>query len=147
LELRILGPLEARPQGGDPVRAGPSKQRAVLAPLATRPGHMVPIHTLIDGRGPPERALASRQVYMSRLRRAPEPDRAAGGRVTILMSRAPSYLVAVPPEAVDATRLASAMEHSPDDPDALSDALSPWRATRLGATPLGVRHPAPAANA
>ncbi|MER7277640.1 BTAD domain-containing putative transcriptional regulator [Dactylosporangium sp. NPDC000244] len=144
MELRILGPLEALTDDGVPIDLGTPKQRAVLALLATRPGRVVPVQTLVDelwADEPPERAIASLQAYVSRLRRALEPDRAARGPATVLVSRAPGYLLAVPPEAVDAVRFAAAVGPADggDDPAVLDAALALWRGDplpELGDSPL-----------
>ncbi|WP_433084975.1 BTAD domain-containing putative transcriptional regulator [Dactylosporangium sp. CA-052675] len=144
MELRILGPLEALTDDGVPIDLGTPKQRAVLALLATRPGRVVPVQTLVDelwADEPPERAIASLQAYVSRLRRALEPGRAARGTATVLVSRAPGYVLAVPPEAVDAVRFAAAAgsAHGGDDPAVLGAALELWRGDplpELGDSPL-----------
>ncbi|WP_432991379.1 BTAD domain-containing putative transcriptional regulator [Dactylosporangium sp. CA-233914] len=140
LQLRILGPLEVD-NGADPVDTGTPKQRAVLAMLATQPGRIVSVQRLIDelwADEPPERAIASLQAYVSRLRRALEPGRTSRDRSAVLVSRAPGYLLQVPPDAVDAARFATAVERAaahPADPAAalstLTDALSMWRGDPL----------------
>ncbi|MFI5908845.1 BTAD domain-containing putative transcriptional regulator [Dactylosporangium sp. NPDC051541] len=136
MELRILGPLEVYSSGGTQIDLGTPKQRAIIALLATRPGRVVPVQTLVDelwADEPPERAIASLQAYVSRLRRALEPGRTARDRSTVLVSRAPGYLLAVPPEAVDATRFGTVVEgfSDRDDPAVLSAALELWRGDPL----------------
>ncbi|MEV6925726.1 BTAD domain-containing putative transcriptional regulator [Dactylosporangium sp. NPDC051485] len=144
MELRILGPLEAIGPDGAEVDLGTPKQRAVLAMLATQPGRVVPVQRLIDelwADEPPQRALASLQAYVSRLRRALEPGRSSRDRSAVLVTRAPGYLLAVPGSRVDAARLAAAVQsHRPgDDPAGLTAALALWRGDplpELGDSPL-----------
>ncbi|MEV0135371.1 BTAD domain-containing putative transcriptional regulator [Dactylosporangium sp. NPDC050688] len=147
LQIRILGPLEVVGEGG-PVDTGTPKQRAVLAMLTMQPGRTVSVQRLIDelwADEPPERAIASLQAYVSRLRRALEPGRTARDRSTVLVSRAPGYQLMVPADAVDAARFAAAVEQARAGTDpaealrVLTDALQLWRADplpELGDSPL-----------
>ncbi|MFF5225565.1 BTAD domain-containing putative transcriptional regulator [Dactylosporangium sp. NPDC000521] len=147
LQIRILGPLEVVGEGG-PVDTGTPKQRAVLAMLTMQPGRTVSVQRLIDelwADEPPERAIASLQAYVSRLRRALEPGRTARDRSTVLVSRAPGYQLMVPADAVDAARFAAAVEQARTGTDpavalqVLTDALHLWRADplpELGDSPL-----------
>ncbi|MEV4132091.1 BTAD domain-containing putative transcriptional regulator [Dactylosporangium sp. NPDC049742] len=147
LQIRILGPLEVVGESG-PVDTGTPKQRAVLAMLTMQPGRTVSVQRLIDelwSDEPPERAIASLQAYVSRLRRALEPGRTARDRSTVLVSRAPGYQLMVPADAVDAARFAAAVEQARTGTDpavalqVLTDALHLWRADplpELGDSPL-----------
>ncbi|MET7419804.1 BTAD domain-containing putative transcriptional regulator [Dactylosporangium sp. NPDC005555] len=147
LQIRILGPLEVVGDGG-PVDTGTPKQRAVLAMLTMQPGRTVSVQRLIDelwADEPPERAIASLQAYVSRLRRALEPGRTARDRSTVLVSRTPGYQLMVPADAVDAARFAAAVEQARTGTDpavalrVLTDALHLWRADplpELGDSPL-----------
>ncbi|MEV4515727.1 BTAD domain-containing putative transcriptional regulator [Dactylosporangium sp. NPDC049525] len=147
LQIRILGPLEVVGERG-PVDTGTPKQRAVLAMLTMQPGRTVSVQRLIDelwADEPPERAIASLQAYVSRLRRALEPGRTARDRSTVLVSRAPGYQLMVPADAVDAARFAAAVEQARTGTDpaealrVLTDALQLWRADplpELGDSPL-----------
>ncbi|MEU7867686.1 BTAD domain-containing putative transcriptional regulator [Dactylosporangium sp. NPDC049140] len=136
LQFRILGPLEVD-NAGAPVDTGTPKQRAVLAMLATQPGRVVSVQRLIDelwADEPPERAIASLQAYVSRLRRALEPGRTARDRSAVLVSRSPGYVLQVPAESVDAARFAAAVERTGEPADvlpALSEALDLWRGDPL----------------
>ncbi|MDG6109684.1 AfsR/SARP family transcriptional regulator [Dactylosporangium aurantiacum] len=134
-----MGPLEVVGEGG-PVDTGTPKQRAVLAMLTMQPGRTVSVQRLIDelwADEPPERAIASLQAYVSRLRRALEPGRTARDRSTVLVSRAPGYQLMVPAGAVDAARFAAAVEQARTGTDpaealrVLTDALQLWRADPL----------------
>jgi DNA-binding SARP family transcriptional activator len=70
--VRILGPVEARTDRGDPVPLGPPKQRAVLAALMLRAGHAVTAAELVDvlwPTDPPRSAVKNLQLYVHQLRR------------------------------------------------------------------------------
>nr|MBA3375652.1 winged helix-turn-helix domain-containing protein [Actinomycetota bacterium] len=61
MEFRLLGPLEAR-VGGEAVRLGGAKQRALLAVLLLRADEVVSVERLIDevwGDTPPPSAAHS----------------------------------------------------------------------------------------
>ncbi|WP_330186308.1 BTAD domain-containing putative transcriptional regulator [Dactylosporangium sp. AC04546] len=148
MEFRILGPLEVVTGDSDPVDVGTPKQRAVLTMLAAQPGRTVSVQRLVEelwADEPPERATASLQAYVSRLRRALEPGRTSRDRSAVLVSRAPGYFLAVPDEAVDATRFAAAVAAARSDGpseatvQSLTAALQLWRGDplpELGDSPL-----------
>ena len=72
LELRVLGPLEAR-NGEAGIALGGKKLRALLAVLALEPGRVVSVDRLIEclwPGDPPETAAHAVQVYVSQLRKA-----------------------------------------------------------------------------
>ena len=83
--------------GGRPVDLGGPRQRGVLALLLVARGDVVSVDRLIDDlwRGePPPRATGALQAYVSNLRRALEPDRAAAGAgASVLVSEPPGYAV------------------------------------------------------
>ena len=71
MEYRVLGPLEVRDDDRSLPLAG-AKQRALLALLVLNANHVVSRERLIDelwGEDPPETAVTSVQVYVSRLRK------------------------------------------------------------------------------
>ena len=71
MEFRVLGPLEVRVDGG-PLPLGGEKQRALLALLVLNANRVVSRERLIDelwGDDPPETAVQTVQVYVSRLRK------------------------------------------------------------------------------
>ncbi len=80
--IQVLGPLEVTVDGV-PVGVGGPRQRCVLARLIAARGRVVSADRLIEdlyaGEAPPK-ALAAVQSYVSHLRRALEPGRAAWGR-------------------------------------------------------------------
>src|SRR5207249_8178712 len=71
LDYRVLGPLEVR-DGEESVPLAGAKQRALLALLLVHANHVLSRDRLIDelwGDEPPETAVQSLQVYVSRLDR------------------------------------------------------------------------------
>ncbi|MEV4359883.1 BTAD domain-containing putative transcriptional regulator [Nonomuraea sp. NPDC049625] len=105
MEFRVLGPLEVRADGGEPVGLGGARPRAVLARLLIARGVVVSTDTLIHdmyGDTPPPSALSSLHSYVSNLRRAIEPDRGPWAKPKVLIGRPPGYLLAA--DDVDASR-------------------------------------------
>ncbi|MGH9157256.1 MAG: AfsR/SARP family transcriptional regulator, partial [Acidimicrobiales bacterium] len=103
LQFGILGPLEVR-SGEALVDVGRPKQRAVLAALLIEANRVVAVDSLVErlwGDDAPARAVDSLQVYISGLRRALEPGRAAGTASTVLVTRAPGYVLCVEAGALD----------------------------------------------
>jgi DNA-binding SARP family transcriptional activator len=93
LSVQLLGPVEVRIDDVLFDLGGP-QQRAVIAHLALEPGHVVSVERLIDrlwGDEPPRTPLGTLQSYVSRLRRALEPRRAAGAPAEVLVSEACSW--------------------------------------------------------
>src|SRR5438093_7125846 len=98
MEYRVLGPLEAL-AGEEPLPLGGSKQRALLALLLLNANRVVSRERLIDdlwGDDPPETAVTSVQVYISRLRKLLPAD--------ALVTRPPGYLFSVDTKAIDIHR-------------------------------------------
>jgi DNA-binding SARP family transcriptional activator len=137
LTLRVLGAFEAY-DGERAVELGGPRQRSVLALLAVARGRVVAVDRIVEGlwRGePPPSAIGALQAYISHLRRALEPGRAARTAAQVLVSAAPGYALRLEPEQVDAwhferlTRDAVALLGS--DPAtakaALDTALGLWR--------------------
>ena len=88
MEYRVLGPLEVRDGEGSLPLAG-AKQRALLALLLVHANQVVSRDRLIDelwGDEPPETAVQSLQVYVSRLRKLLPAE--------TLLTRPPGYLLA-----------------------------------------------------
>jgi DNA-binding SARP family transcriptional activator len=138
----ILGPLEVW-DGARPVELGGPKQRAVLAVLAVTPNQVVALDTIVDrlwGDEAPARALSSLHAYISNLRRAIEPDRPRRAPATVLVSKAPGYVLSVEPEDLDALRFERLVADGRQraavgDPAAaaslLGEALALWRGPAL----------------
>src|SRR3954451_2709363 len=101
MELRILGPLEAR-AGGRSLPLGGPRQRALLAALLLRAHETISVDRLVDdlwGEAPPPTAAHTVQVLVSRLRRALGAD---GPR--LLVTRPPGYAAVPAAEELDLTR-------------------------------------------
>ena len=106
-------------------------QRALLAALLLRAGHVVPTEQLVDelyGAEPPKTATASLQNSVVALRKALGPD--------VLVTRPPGYVLAVSPEQIDARRfeqlLADARSASAESAARSSSARSTlWRGPPL----------------
>ena len=89
MEYRVLGPLEVLGEDG-PLPLGGAKQRALLALLLLNANRVVSRERLIDdlwGDDPPETAVTTVQVYVSRLRKVLP----AG----VLVTQPPGYLLRV----------------------------------------------------
>jgi DNA-binding SARP family transcriptional activator len=102
----ILGPLEAR-DGEREIDLGRPKQQAVLAALLLEANRVVAIDRLIDllwGDEPPASATGALQVYISGLRRALEPERAARTWGQFLITNRGGYSLRIRPEELDAAR-------------------------------------------
>jgi predicted ATPase/DNA-binding SARP family transcriptional activator len=117
MQYRLLGPLEVE-RDGEPLALGGRQQRAVLAILALSANRVVTRDRLVDelwGDEPPETAVATLQVYVSRLRKVLPSD--------ALQTRPPGYALAVDPDEVDIFRF----EHLVAD----SQTADPQQAARL----------------
>ena len=106
VEFAILGPLEAT-LSGTPIPVGAGQQRALLAFLLIHANQVVSSDRLIDGLwgpDPPTGAAHSLHVYVSRLRKALEPQRDQTTPAEVLVTRTPGYMVRVGPEGLDLFR-------------------------------------------
>ncbi|GGP14858.1 hypothetical protein GCM10012278_72290 [Nonomuraea glycinis] len=136
LTFTALGPFQAWTDG-DPLDLGGQRQRAVLARLLVAGGHAVPVSTLIDELwpgNPPAQALSTIQGYVSRLRRALEPDRAPREEATVLVSASPGYALRALPEQVDSWWFQSLVKTDGPAPEvwaAMESALALWRGPAL----------------
>jgi predicted ATPase/DNA-binding SARP family transcriptional activator len=120
MRVGFLGPVEVLDERGDHVPVGGAMVRALLVRLAVDVGRPVSVEALADalwpfGAGPADRVHALHSL-VSRLRRA-LPDR------TPLRSVPGGYLLALGPDAVDATRF----ERLAAAPHTLREALALWR--------------------
>jgi DNA-binding SARP family transcriptional activator len=130
-EYRVLGALEVVADEGELLAVVGQKQRAVLALLLLRANEVVSKEFLVDalwGEQPPPTVTASLQNAISALRKVLGND--------VLVTRAPGYMLAVDPEAVDLTcferLVASARELEPAGRAIrLRTALSLWRGEPL----------------
>jgi DNA-binding SARP family transcriptional activator len=135
IELRVLGPLEAMVGGARADLGGP-RRRCILARLAAEQGRVVSADRLIEdlyADEAPPRALAAVQAHISHLRRALEPDRAAGAPTQVLVTAPPGYALRLEREAVDAWRFEDQVHDAAGLDDQavaharLSSALESWR--------------------
>src|SRR5438128_12676694 len=98
MDYRVLGPLEVR-DGEESLPLASAKQRALLALLLLNANRVVSRDRLIDGLWgdqPPETAVQSLQVYVSRLRKLLPPG--------TLLTRPPGYVFEVELEDVAVQR-------------------------------------------
>jgi DNA-binding SARP family transcriptional activator len=135
IRVRVLGPLEVTVDGV-PASVGGPRQRCVLARLIAGHGQVVSADRLIEdlyADEAPARALAAVQSYVSHLRRALEPARAAWDRAGVLAASPPGYALRLGHEMVDAWAFENEVHQAAglDDPAAvhsrLSPALASWR--------------------
>ncbi|BEL02061.1 hypothetical protein Q0Z83_002520 [Actinoplanes sichuanensis] len=125
--------------GGRPAGLGGHQQRAVLAILVAARGRVVPVERIVAqvwAGDPPPQPLATLQAYISRLRRALEPERAPRTPARILVSDSRGYALRLPEDAVDAWGFARDVAAVPDAPEdageaagLLRKALVRWRGT------------------
>jgi predicted ATPase/DNA-binding SARP family transcriptional activator len=131
MEIRLLGPVELRLDGGDSALGAP-KLRSVLAMLALRANEPVSTDALIDGlwgERPPAAAAKAVQVYVSRLRKLLAAADAE------IVTRGSAYELRIPAERVDALRFERLIDAAAGDRDAADgaarEALSLWRGAPL----------------
>ncbi|GAA2391946.1 BTAD domain-containing putative transcriptional regulator [Nonomuraea africana] len=138
MRFGVLGPLAVWTSEGRPVRIPEVKVRGLLAELIVQAGRVVPADRLIDhlwSGSLPTNPAASLQTRVSQLRRALE-DAEEGAR-RLVVSRAPGYLLDVPPDALDVGRFQAlvAAARTAGTPraraDLLGDALALWRGPAL----------------
>jgi predicted ATPase/DNA-binding SARP family transcriptional activator len=137
--IRVLGPVEVQAPGHPAVSPAPSV-RALLARLALTPGRVISVDALTDalwGEQLPADAANALQIRVSKLRRALT---GAGLDGTVIATRAPGYVLVLPPDAVDAHRFEQAAARgraaalAGDQGAALEHhtaALALWRGTAL----------------
>src|SRR6266700_5667585 len=142
MRFGILGPLAAE-RDGRPLDVGRYKQRALLIALLVEANDVVPVDRLLEWLWPGEHAPAAAATlhsYVSRLRRVLEPERAPRAVASLLVTRAPGYLLRVDPDQVDALRFERLAEQGQlalqrGDPGQASvllrEALGLWRGRAL----------------
>ena len=88
MQFGVLGSLEVTNEGGALVDLGGAQPRTLVAMLLVAQGRVVAVDTLLDGIWPdrqPTSALGTLQSYVSRVRRAFDPERTgAGAKVLVL---------------------------------------------------------------
>jgi len=131
----MLGPLEVR-RGSEVLPLGGPRQRALLAMLLIHSGRVVSTDELIDavwGNEAAEGAHRTLQVHVSNIRRGLGLEGEPGCR---LITRAPGYVLEVPPGTVDSVRFSDMVRRAEElsaDPRValLDDALELWRGGAL----------------
>ncbi|NEM05781.1 BTAD domain-containing putative transcriptional regulator [Geodermatophilus normandii] len=143
MRYRVLGPLEVTGPDDRPVDVGGAKPRALLTLLLAEAGRVVPIDRIVTtlwGDEPPPTVTGTLQAYVSHLRRVLEPERGPRQAPSVLLTRAPGYLVQVGAEDLDSLRFARLVEEGDravgaGDPSggvaALDRALELWRGEPL----------------
>jgi YVTN family beta-propeller protein len=134
MQYRVLGSLEVR-DGDRSLPLAGAKQRALLALLLVHANHVLSRDRLVDelwGDQPPETAVTSLQIYVSRLRKLLPPE--------TLLTRPPGYLLELEPDELDLRRFerllaegraALAGGDAERAADVLHDALALWRGPAL----------------
>ncbi|GAA5099372.1 hypothetical protein GCM10023319_62340 [Nocardia iowensis] len=113
LSFGVLGPIGAERAGKSLPLKGP-RHRAVLARLLVARGRMVSVDQVIDDlwERPPRGAVGAIQTFVADLRRVLEPDRPPRTPAAVLVTVPPGYALRTEPDAVDADRFATAVEHT-----------------------------------
>ena len=104
MHIQVLGQVRAAVDGV-PLDLGARKPRSIVATLAMTPGRPVPADTLADvvwGGSPPRAAHGALHAYLSGLRKALEPDRAAWGAGAVIETTDHGYVLRVDAGHVDA---------------------------------------------
>lgn len=107
MQFRVLGAFEVEDDAGQPVEIRGNQARLVLAVLIAAEGRTVRADALLDalwGDDQPSSASGTLQSYLSRLRRALEPDRARGAAPQTLLTEGPGYRLVVDADQVDFRR-------------------------------------------
>ncbi|MEV4297550.1 BTAD domain-containing putative transcriptional regulator [Microbispora rosea] len=135
--FRALGPFEAL-SDGETLDLGGQRQQAVLARLLVAGGRAVPVSMLIDELWPgepPAQALSTIQGYVSRLRRALEPNRAPREEAGVLVSAPPGYALRADVENVDSWHFEHLVKSDHEGPavtlQRMETALALWRGPAL----------------
>ncbi|MGH1492405.1 MAG: BTAD domain-containing putative transcriptional regulator [Acidimicrobiales bacterium] len=106
MRFSLLGPLKVEHLDSR-LEIGGGKPQIVLSALILARGKVVPTDRLVNliwGDEPPAKPYVTMRSYISHLRRILEPERGAGDRGGMLVTRSPGYALEVAPESVDAFR-------------------------------------------
>ncbi len=137
MEFRVLGQLEVVDESRV-ITLGSHKQRSLLALLLMNQGSVVSTDRIIDllwGEGAATDRQNALWVHVSNLRKELEPDRTPRSEGTLLLTRAPGYLINVERIQIDSCRFEDLVAEGRtlvvDDPERAStflrDALEMWR--------------------
>jgi DNA-binding SARP family transcriptional activator len=143
MRFRLLGPIEVV-DGDRAVGIGGRRQRALLAALLLQPNQPASTDRLIDdlwGERRPDTAATALHGLVSSLRKALEPNRDSDAAPTILVTRAPGYMLRIDEADIDAVeferlfetgRQALAADDAAEAADVLRGALALWHGPALG---------------
>ncbi|WP_446447286.1 AfsR/SARP family transcriptional regulator [Streptomyces adustus] len=144
--MTVLGPVRGW-LGGRELDLGSPQQRVVLAALLLRRGRAVTLAELVDavwGMEPPTAAVSVLRTYVSRLRKALEPDRDPDVPPRTIVSVGDGYRAEIPEDALDLAaferQVADAARASATGDTAaaaalLHHALDGWRGVALAGLP------------
>ena len=146
MDFRVLGPFGVYDDQGREVELGGRQQRIVLAMLLLHRNEVVSVDRLIDAvwdERAPANAVKNVQIYVSRLRKALEPEsqnaRPESG-TGVLRTHAGGYVLEVGPDELDVDRFERLVEEgrralaagsAEDAATALAEALALWRGSPL----------------
>ncbi len=105
MRYQLLGPFDVFDEDGHSLALGGERQRALLVLLVLNANEVVSIDRIIDSlwdEDPPETANNIVQVYVSRLRKALEPDVGRDQKPAVFLTRRPGYSLRVGVGEVDA---------------------------------------------
>ena len=106
LQFRVLGPVEVLHEG-ETLDLGVYKQRALLSLLLINANDVVSTDRIIDdlwGKSAGKDRQNALWVVVSRLRSLLDPDRPRRSDGTVLLTRAPGYMLVVPDDDLDSVR-------------------------------------------
>ncbi|MGI9598495.1 MAG: AfsR/SARP family transcriptional regulator, partial [Acidimicrobiales bacterium] len=147
MRFSLLGPLRVEHEDNR-IDVGGGKLHVVLTALILARTKVVSTDRLVEliwAGDPPAKPYVTARSYISNLRRILEPDRGAGDRRTLLVTRSPGYALDVPADAVDAflfeRDLANGTalfdQHRFDESlVAIDDGLGRWNSDDLTDSPL-----------
>ncbi|MFI2242259.1 AfsR/SARP family transcriptional regulator [Streptomyces chrestomyceticus] len=107
MKFNLLGPFEITTDEGDPAVRPTPKVCHVLALLLTQVNHIVPASSLIQevwGDDPPRSALTTLQTYVYHARRFFLCEGLADPAESVLLTRAPGYLIQLDNDNLDSKR-------------------------------------------
>jgi YVTN family beta-propeller protein len=142
MRFRLLGPIDVV-DGDRTVAISGGRQRALLAALLLRPNEVVSTDRLIDelwGERQPATATTALHGLVSTLRKVLEAGHAEHAAPTVLVTRAPGYMLCVDEGDIDAVefqrlldqgRLALVAGKTAEAADTLRRALALWRGPAL----------------
>jgi len=135
VEFGLLGTTTIRGAHGT-IEVTSAQSRTLLALLLARPGHLVPMHEIIDALWPADSPTPPKKP-VNAVHQIVRNLRQALGDRKLIEYRAPGYLIKVDPDVVDIGRFRSAVTQAHADTDdqrrvdRLREALALWRGDPL----------------